>query len=99
MPAMVYQPCRSRWLPGAHLAQQQRPKRGPRSELHAPLEAAAGQLPTQHLLVELADARLRDLSDEGELVRQPPLRAAAAQMLNQLPGARCALTRQHHATH
>ena len=46
-------------------------------------EAAA-----EHLLVELADARLRYLRKERELVREPPLRDATAQMLDQIRGRR-----------
>src|ERR1022692_794671 len=45
----------------------------PRRDTHAPLEGPLCQLGAQRLLGELADARLRDLRDERELVRQPPL--------------------------
>ena len=63
-------------------AHGRRPERG-RIVLEAPrrlstgrlrLELALRELLAQDLLVELADARLRDLLDEGELVRHPPLR-------------------------
>lgn len=55
-----------------------RPPRAPLScaQLDSPLERPILQLRAQCLLVELADTRLWDLGDEGELIRQPPLRDA-----------------------
>src|ERR1700742_4100736 len=65
--------------------------------LDAPVEAAFGEPSAQHLLVELAHAGLRDLGDEGELVGQPPLRDAAAQVLHQLLRAGRVLARENDA--
>ena len=48
------------------------------------LERSLGELPAQHLLVELAHARLRDRLDEGELVRQPPLGDQRLEVLAQV---------------
>src|SRR5207253_1618623 len=44
-----------------------------RFDRHASLERPVGELRAEHLLVELAHARLGDLLHERELVRQPPL--------------------------
>src|ERR1039457_789509 len=56
---------------------------GSRAHLHTPLKRAVLQVGAQHLLVELADARLGDLRDERELVGQPPLGDASTQVLEQ----------------
>src|SRR3954471_16605548 len=48
------------------------------------LELALLQPLAQHLLVELADARLRDLLDEREGLGDPPLRDSALEVLPQL---------------
>src|SRR4051794_26401879 len=45
-----------------------------------PRQVAFGELPAQHLLVELSHARLGDGLDERELVGDPPLRDLAAEM-------------------
>src|SRR6266540_6563144 len=51
------------------------------SDGRASRQLAFGELLAQHLLVELAHARLRHLVDEGEFVRDPPFRDLPAQML------------------
>src|SRR4051794_7789066 len=48
------------------------------------LQLAVLQPLAQRLLVELADARLRDLVDEGERLRDPPLRDARREVLPQV---------------
>src|ERR1700691_2919525 len=63
----------------------------------ASLELAVVQARAQDLLVELADARLRDLGDERELVRQPPFRDARAQVLDQRVDVGLRTVAQHHA--
>src|SRR3954447_19847633 len=61
------------------------------------LELAVSEPLAQHLLVEFADARLRHLVDERELLRQPPLRHARAQVLAQVLRARRRALAQHDA--
>src|SRR5436305_2388455 len=51
----------------------------------------------QDLLVELADARLRHLVDERDLVRQPPARHARCQVVTQLVGRDVRPLTAHHA--
>ena len=48
------------------------------------LEVALLEPLAQHLLVELADARLRHLVDDREVLRDPPLRHARGEVLLQL---------------
>src|SRR5262249_20929812 len=63
----------------------------------APLEGSVCELAAEHLLVELADARLWDLVHERELVGQPPPRNAPAEVLDQLLGGRAGPVAHHAA--
>src|SRR6202050_4662389 len=68
------------------------------TDLHAALERSLREPAAQHLLVELADARLGDLRDEGELVGQPPFGDPAPQVLHKLLSARaCARAQDYTA--